>query len=360
MPRVALHSALKNLRTYEVLLTETTQEELWEHFSRFFSTYKERFSVYIDMVTEKDHEIYCKNPFLRNHWRNGSPEMLYQDKHPAPFLLDTEDGFENYDRFRLAMRDLEYCMKYLHWNDDEEYKALCKQWVEEYQEHTKLLRSAMEELARTELAAFQTAKRRWEEDDKEWILLQKSKQEHSRHHPRSYWVELFATDEWAKRRYDGIIPDNEETCEMCKSEIARKANETRLFHLRLQQEKEEDEEWLRQHKAKKELRNFIPTIQHECKLCEFQTENGEFYDLHLTSKDHVSRVRLNALRCNACSTQCTSQKAYDAHCGTAKHKKIVNDGSEKKFVCEPCNYTTDLKQRYDQHCATQKHVNKVA
>ena len=50
MPRPSLPSALKKLWTFQVVLTQTTEEDLWQHFTDKFREYSKQWDYLMNKI----------------------------------------------------------------------------------------------------------------------------------------------------------------------------------------------------------------------------------------------------------------------------------------------------------------------
>ena len=91
------------------------------------------------------------------------------------------------------------------------------------------------------------------------------------------------------------------------------------------------------------------------------TSSGSKYDIHLASKEHISKSRSKAFYCKPCETQSRSQLEHENHCNSSKHKKKTGEIVEpENYHCEPCNFTTPSKHLFKQHNEGKKHKKKMS
>ena len=62
------------------------------------------------------------------------------------------------------------------------------------------------------------------------------------------------------------------------------------------------------------------------------------------------------MRCMLCGTGEFSNKNFERHCDTQKHRNAVALAKEEKFGCDICGTGPLTKFNYDRHCDRQKHI----
>ena len=63
MPRPSLPSTLKKLWTFQVVLTQTTEEDLWQHFTDKFREYSKQWDCLMNKIEALGDEMNLNNPF---------------------------------------------------------------------------------------------------------------------------------------------------------------------------------------------------------------------------------------------------------------------------------------------------------
>ena len=319
MPRPSLPSSMKNLYTYSVVLTQTTEEDLYKHFEKDCEKCLEYYKNYVKELDALVNYVFHNNEYKvysDKYWRKQSPERKY--KNGIVILKSRDERDQDIHKSKI---DKEFRSTFEIWRDlmmcDEEFEWSKKyKWVETMLYEVQKCRTdnitLTQELNAYDTRNYETAKREYQERDKEYIEYNKKRQAHQSHRPKSYYIELFKKDKDAERFYDGIIPNDEDTCEFCIFEKQQK-----------QPEPEPEPEPVKQPQMKPIS---IPR-QHYCEVCK---------------------------------VQCRSQTEYDNHITTRKHLKQKGEIKEKTFHCELCNYTANLKQHYDTHCKSKRHQEKVS
>ena len=374
MPRQSLPSHLKNLKTYGVLLTQTTEEDLLKHLQEASKRYESHWQGYYDKLNGIVQDLHDRNPYRKHNWRKGSPERRYKNGWEwNDFAVDDDDKMKAYYWIFDIRHDLKRCGDEFKWGEKDDEIG---QWYRDFEYQVGRLISNLheteKELKWVDERNFASAKKEWETEDAEWIDYQKRLKEHQMHRSRQAWLELFARDkesqEWYIKRNGGDgIPNTDETCEFCirkkkqdeEYEARRKVEEAERLaeEERYRQEREEAE----RRKAEERQRKWaeMNAVLYTCEDCDFSTRNKWNYENHLDSKQHAHVVKQKSLFCKQCQVQCRTQMEYDHHVSTNKHKKAIGEVKEKVWRCEACDYTASLKHHYENHCKSKKHQEKV-
>lgn len=366
MPRASLPSSLKQLYTYPVLLTKTTEEELLKYFEEESQTFEERWKPFQTILTDAINELHRDNPYRRHNWRRGIPKRMFPQGH---IPTQSEEELERYEKITFLGFDLKRCDTAFHWSDTHE-------WVRDFLYKLESLRQQQNdnrtELMELDQLCFYKAQKEWEAKDADWIVNENKRKEHMGHHPREYWEELFRTDKDAERYHKGIIPDNDETCELCikfrkEREEQAKIEAEKEERRRKQEEEEREEERLAQERRERERKEREARAEQEwlerpvkkCDACNFQTRSETTWLYHCASADHVYNEKKKALYCPVCDIQCSHRLQYDAHITSNKHKKKAAGETECNLHCDLCNYTATTKGNLDIHCKSKKHQRNM-
>jgi len=361
MPRPSLPPSLKNLSTYSVVLTQTTEEDLWKHFVNSLPDYEGKMDAYYSRICDVVDNIHHNNPYENSKWRRGYVEKKYQTF--TDWFGTNEDDMRQYLDLRAFKHEFKRCVDVFEWDKDEEKRKVLNQMLYDYTRPIDRINDMESSMKETDNFKYIQSKTKWQNEDKAWIEESKKKQDHLTHRPREYYIELFAKDPLAVKYYKNTIPNNEETCEYCitqkriKQEVEEK--ERREEEEKKQRELEEQEEKSRREQERiEELRN-RPVITYTCEDCNYTSKNKYTYNDHLESKEHRHIVKQKQTFCVVCNTQCRSPFEYANHIKSAKHLKNENGENKAEYTCEPCGYTTKLKQHYDIHCVSKKHQKTV-
>ena len=374
MPRPTLPAALKMLKTMEVVLTKTTQEEIWEHFNNVFLSYDEKANYFFDILVELEENISQSNPFARASFStsqnmNNYPARKYADAE-AYKIFDKENEFERYLYLFKIKSDLERCNSSLNWDKDDEKKDQYITWVNKAYKVCEKMKWKLNSLSETEHSQYFIAKRNWENANKEQIEREKLMNDHKFHRSINYFEDLFKSDPYrAELWYRNVMPLYVSECVYCiRERETQKLREEQMFAraVQQQQEAEEDRKYRKmeeqiEREIEEEKRQELESQKHTCEMCEYTTSSGSKYDIHLASKEHISKSRSKAFYCKPCETQSRSQLEHENHCNSSKHKKKTGEIVEpENYHCEPCNFTTPSKHLFKQHNEGKKHKKKMS
>ena len=340
MPRPSLPPNLKRLETMNVLLTKTTEEEVWAHMTQFFPKYEEKMEEWIEAVFQVKTSI-NESTFARWNWLKGKPKLYYK----KACLHDVWDMSEQDMDDSLLMssyaRDVRKCRRTLKWDTDKEYEEeFGKLWSTlDYLEMR--LKGQLESLAETEEYFSFESKRAHE----------RKKIEHETHDEKMLTC-VFCVE---KARLEKAAEDAV-ALKKRRDEYEAHAKE----QARLEQEALAIEQAKKCAEAKEEerRRQAIPAIHYNCDLCKYHTIYLGCLEEHEESKEH----KLKSYFCKLCGVQSRTENEFNFHCSTAKHRtkggQVVAEQPEK-FSCEPCSYVCGSKLLWKQHCAGKKHLQKT-
>lgn len=350
---------MKEIKTYPVLLTKTDKEELKEYYTKLNQIYEARFQPYLDMVRSACDSLVTNNPYAKHNWRKGLAKRLYKTGHEWNRIKD-ENEITLYEWITYAKRDLRWCVDEFKWDD-----AWVQPTFQLIDRCMDSLNDTQRELLWRDEQLWSLAKHRWEKEDATWITRNELKKSHESHKPKSFYIELFKTDKDAEKWYDGVVPDNEDTCEFCIEE--KRIDQEREEKMRLeeeQQEQEEEELRLERRKLaeeKERQKQSVELVKQHCEVCDYTTHHGAIYQIHLTSKPHLINVKKQGLYCKTCDHQSRTEIEHAHHLSTTKHKRNtgVVAAEPDEYSCESCEYTTHCKQHYENHLKSKKHKKNV-
>jgi len=364
MPRPTLASTLKNLRTIEVLLTQTTEEELWSHFCDSFKTFErnaQRYTLEIEDATR----YVMSNPYASCSWRHGDPPREFENE-LAWIRGDLETEIKPFFYMRDFYTDLKICAKQLKWDADEEYSQQCREMLWACEKSKEQFRSDMVDLQMFDKVMYNNSRKEWYGRNPEFVEQVKLREDHRKHKTQEEWKIYFENDPDELQYYKDGIPKDDETCPLCigqalqkkmaKDSKERAEREDREDYERSKQRREEELRLADEPSSPREVRNY------ECEDCDFHTTSRTAHDLHIISANHIAVKKQKTLYCEACKTQCRTAMELAMHNNTKKHKQ-AEDGDDDKageFCCEACEYTTKIKQRYETHLKSKKHQSKVS
>lgn len=390
MVATTLPPVLKKLRTYAVLVTSTTADDLWRHFETkiralSYETTK-IFSGYDDLLMDMENA----NPYADigvNAWRSNRVNRI------STAMSDVlgEDQLESLIHFTSVASEWELCVRVLFWDTDPVRGELVRSMnavVKSFHEQTQIV----DRVSLLEEQLFGIAKKQWEQEDADWIqqsVNQKRRRtEHKSHNTEQYWRNMFAKDPDAMQFYglktnDDPVPARllrSVDCEWCETE--RKIREDREAMIaRVEAEQKEDnrrhlaeyEEKQRAEEAERAKRVGLLIAQKaveqkkqvfHCEVCDHTSRNSYDHDGHLISKRHKQRVSGEpvVLHCELCDH--TSRNAYDHknHLISKKHLQKENPAEVRPemYVCKECDFTTADGSNFAKHKKTKKHIANVA
>ena len=347
MPRKSLPSKLKNLSTVDVLVTKTSEEDLWTTFLSGVEEVTQTMEKWYGVANEVMDSYMYGNPFdnenYHHRWRN-------ENKHNRGWLgLDYDFGRphkegkwwdslrheeqEDYVNSISRQMDFEQMGYTLKWQGRPEYDAFV-----EIRKRTKLPSSFDADLKFYENKRFQEAFEAWKKTDAEWVGHHTSLQKCI-----------------ADCSFCAIQKKEREEREARYAELMKKEEQEQMEREERERsrEKQDREEW--------ERRKRISPVRYTCEVCEFSTIHDEFYKQHCKTAEHLRKEKHNSWFCVPCNHQCRSQVEHLNHLTTKKHKIAIGETEKDPdvFVCETCSFSTPTKQVYKVHCQSKKHLIAV-
>ena len=356
MPRPSLPASLKKMWTFQVVLTQTTEEELWQHFTDKFRDYENHRDYLINKIEALGDEMNLNNPFSNQSFsksRRTLPSRKYNNLNgvAVEVFLEPNDETE-WNRYLLISKlnnDLKRCGKELKWDENAKYSAQFLEWTALSEQTVWELETALSGLATTEECCYFFAKRQWEITHADEILQEKQ-------------------NEIAKSRHLGHV-DVDPECSLCIfAEKIRTIQEKEALQRAIQEQQDAAEMLLmrqEEERVERELEEERKLMEkeaakHTCETCDYTTSSGSKFDVHLASKEHTARLRSKALYCQPCETQSRSQLEHENHCNSVKHKKKVGEIVEPtEYLCDACKYTTPSKHLFKQHTNSKKHKKRT-
>jgi hypothetical protein len=377
MPRPSLPSSLKNLDTINVLLTQTTEEQLWAHVKTFFPKWEAKQEEWIEAVRAASHQI-SKDTFAKCSWRKKEPKLYYAKPCLSNICHMTEEEQEEYGLMSFFFFDLHKLKRQLEWDKEEHpYSSEFNVMLGTMEHLGNILKASLQSLSDWEASCRDIGRQAWEKRDAEWIAeearLQDVKNRHGKHrteeevrasyagHNDAYAMKRLALDLELDVGYDTA-------CELCIARDERVRREAEQEAERLRQKKEEaereaelerqDEQRLAEEEAKAQ-RPPVKIYTYSCQLCNYTTPSHYSHTEHLASREHRHREKLQTFFCSTCGVQARSQAEHDFHQASVKHRNNVSGAGEERFHCEPCEYTCGTKMLWKQHCGGKKHLLKT-
>lgn len=335
MPRVTLPSSLKNLKTYEVLLTQTTEADLRSHFNGLFALFEAGKDKYMKRISDVVGMFLDENPYANRDWKKHTPTRHYKES--FAWFGENEDEMTEYFSFSNLFADLNRIAKHYEWEelDDMKYE------MEKFNTH---ISGGQADLFQLESCRFLQAKKKFEEENKEWIEEQADMKKHKSEHPTGYTLRfqeeegnpIYLSCKYCKANYDKEIEMLRKHREYVKVTEPVAAVEVPV--------------------APVEVKPYIKPVEQVCEDCGFKSHHKSVFDYHKQEPEHKKVIQLKGWYCPCCEVQSRTEMEYKNHIQTKKHTKKAN--GETEYYCEKCDYKTLLKHLYDQHCEGKKHKEK--
>jgi hypothetical protein len=353
MPRRLVHPRLKRMVTINVNVTETTDEEIYNHLNKkieeiqpLFNEAKEKQNKMVDLV-------FNSNPYENCNWRNKLPPRIDFDEwmnHEEKWFPFIKSYFELKHDLGLYINSFEEKQ-----NDINELEYFLLKFNLNYKDEFDIY----------EKMRYDQAKKDWEIRDAEWIAEKQEKDSHYRyHHTEEQWIQIDKKikEGFFKYYYPLNIEIKNTRNSNCKYCI--KANEEdKIIEEKIKQEELKQEERNKKWFATKELerkQQLENRHLYECKICNYKTYDDNAWDTHEDSKEHKKLLELKKYYCEDCDIQSRNSMEHAIHNQTKKHKiKTGEIQIQTEYKCELCDYVTGLKQNYDKHCSTKLHKEKV-
>ena len=330
MPRSSLPSHLKNMQTMEVLLTQTTEDEVRSHIKNLFLAFENSKDKYTKRISSVVTYFSDKNPYLNHNWKKGKPNRLH--KEVGSWFGTDENERQEYSKYNSLNKDILLISKNFDWEELDDMKF-------EFEKFNSHIHTAQEDIFKLEDMCFRQSKNKFEEENKEWVEEQKEIGKHKSC--------PFSTYELRLMEDEGKSIEEHLKCKYCKInfdraiEISKKAREYEankpLINIVFEEAKVE------------EVCNVkLPELK--CEDCGYKTTNKRVFEEHFKLQSH----KLASWYCKVCEVQSRTELEHKNHITTKKHEKKVN--GEHEYICEKCNYKTLLKSLFDQHNTTKKHL----
>jgi hypothetical protein len=362
MPRASLPSKLKNFRSFEVLITQTTEDEIMAFFMEAMRDFEDKSKYYTDRIHAFLEENMKHNPYLDQDFDFHVDNISMYDWVDEKFL-----GFNS--KLNIIRRDLELCVDHL-WNEEEDEDKCrdCMDWINDIDRFTGIIKSNQDEFKLIDKVNYKNAYSTWRTKHAKRLESRSLANDHKFHHivicykdPHIEGVHYYLKD--------GVKQYFNNTCKICLQQkewyYSQVEYESMSHQEYLIQKKkyEEEQEAKRKEEEAKEAERIAELPVLTCECCGYSTKNQINFDTHLESKEHLHKEKVKKMYCATCGFQARTDIEYQFHINTNKHKKLTGQLEETKqeYHCEACNYTCVLKQHWNQHCASKKHnelVNK--
>lgn len=362
MPRPACPPALKCLRTYEVKTTQTTNEELWSHFTEEFVKFERNAYDFTGRLDRASAEFFgINNPYNECSWRRHAPDRLYQI--PFEWLCRKDDDYILVDTHFYMLKllgDLKLCVKHLEWEKDPEYCGRVGEMLEMGEKYQNEIRAGMEELKILEERKYHLARQAWYKANPVVQETRNMWAAHQSHRTPEQQIEDYERDPDCAAFYGNKIRTYDD-CTLCN----KRREEAALYKVEREERKKEiDELNARAEEIGGGLADgpFEPPElgDYNCVACKFHTQYGAVYNIHLRSADHLAIQKQKSLFCDRCNIQCRTLIEFNQHLTTKKHRHAENPDAitPQVFSCEPCGYSTTFKHVFENHLKTKRHSER--
>ena len=298
MPRASLPSGLKNIKSFEVLLTQTTVEDVWNTLLGKFKQYEKKFDSFMMKASNQFGELLDHNPY----------EDVSRIERNLEYSWLDENNASDFFAIGVLYRDFMLCDKLLMWNENKpDFNDVIYQ-LERFNSYMATTQKDIELLEQTYYAKV-INKRKKERDDKE--AAERINNPHKFHKSIHFYDIQFALNPDSKLWRDGVELERYNMVKACS----------------------------------------------KCQEAERIRIENETPDTETDSEPETkSKPKEKVWFCKDCNSHSRTQLEWDNHLQTNKHLRKTEGNTN--FVCEPCGYKTLLKHHWEQHCETQKHKDK--
>ena len=93
-----------------------------------------------------------------------------------------------------------------------------------------------------------------------------------------------------------------------------------------------------------------------CYKCEFSGRTDKEWNAHIKTEKHknIDKPKENH-HCEKCDFKARNPTEWRIHLATKKHN---SDGIKENFHCEKCGITATCRKQWDAHLATKKHIGR--
>jgi hypothetical protein len=355
MPRQSIVPSAKDIISFNVNITQTTEEQIWENLKNKLAEIHILFEEARTRQNEMVNLVFSSNPYENCNWRNKQPKRI-------EFLEWTRGENKWYDFMRSIFEikhDIKLCLDVFSWWETKPEEASELEY-----EMIKLDLDYQREFENYEKMRYMEAKKNWEIRDAVWIAEKKARDNHNLNHKSEEgWKSVEKRIKEGYWTYDDplevIIKNTRDPmCKYCieQNKFDKECEEKQRIleeHHRIS-----EEEWKLQKEVERK-RQIEERELYKCKCCEFETYDENAWDKHEDSKQHKKLLELKKIFCESCEVQCRNQTEFSIHIQTKKHK-IATGKIQKQvdFKCEGCDYITQLKQNFEKHLLTKSHIEK--
>lgn len=352
MPRTTLPRCLLKLDTMEVCITKTTEEQIWTHLQNIIVGLEDTIDKYDNRLNDVVNLYFHSNPYDKytiKDWRDDRPRMKYSYDKSLWLTEMGEEYAKGYSRMWDIITDVRICSRAF------------PDWEERLSDIIEVIENVRfdtDELIMWERIRYDQSKKKYEEEDAEFIAERRLLRNHRDGHLTR---EKFLTDEWWRVvAYENKEPEYWKTCKWCIQQ------EKMLQDIKDAEKEEErkNQEMIQRYEEKmrkEQAERIANTHYYTCEVCDYRTTNIDSYERHTESKEHKVKQNHKDWFCECCNIQSRSKNEHEFHLKTTKHQQnagLVSEVKEAtKYVCECCEYETSRKDLYNRHLSSKKHTD---
>jgi hypothetical protein len=359
MPRPSLPPSMKKFCSFELLLTSTTEADIWDFFVTEMNTFEEKYDIFYAKKEAFINEINTTNPYLDCSFKSSVDRI-----HGLDWLGENTEPYLAFSRkYRNLARDMELCSRVLKWEEAEDKQPMLNDWTFEIGKQMDLLKDTSE-LEHIDTINYRNAHNDWKKKNSKFLELEAEAVAHrfcnnaicypEPHHEGEHFYMMGATKQYFNKKCNLCLSGQKsyyETVEYEKMQEEEQAKKNAEYKKMMDERKAEE-------KSKFELlKENNPIIKYECKECSFSTNYRYEMTVHNNTKEHANKIKLKSWFCELCKSQSRSEVEWKHHTTTKKHKIAIGELEAEPDVynCEKCKYTTPLKGNWLRHLSSKSH-----
>jgi hypothetical protein len=343
MPRASLPPILKNLRLFDVVLTQHTEEDLLAYYYKELPEFER---IGYKILNRKDTfigKLMDTNPYAKVNWKSATlPEKIDFD------WAEGHDGLEDKLVWLLKFRqDINLLDRAFKWEETNEgFRSM----MYDVEKLTSQNNQCDLDFTTLNAAKYKSSYETWKKENHAYLEAQNLAHEHEQgQHTMKYWEQALPSEH--PDFFIQYIKPKVEKCKACINAIQADLDRIELEKMKKAESKVEPRVQPVEVESPKAPRMELP-----CNLCKIVVHSKGAYDAHCKTHEHLMKARY----CACCETQCRTNVEYENHMNSKKHK--VRSGEIEQpteFRCEACDYTTGTKFNYERHCKSGPHLLKT-
>lgn len=355
MPRSTLPNVLSKMETMEVLITQTTEEEILEHMKKEVVGLEDSINMYKKHLNDLVNKYFYTNPYDKydiQDWRNNRPIRKYKHDSLRWLTEQGEDFMTGFFHMLKVINDVKRCVKaFPEWETT----------FEDVMDIIPFVSFDIDELIANESIRYFESKKKYETEDAEFLNERKLSFDHREFHVNR---QKYQTDDFTRN----VLCNKKEpvywtTCKLCIMEEQRRKDLIEAEQNEIQRIEEDRIRWNEEQKQKRLKKKEEEKVEtYICECCNYKTTNYDAYDRHLETKEHKVKQNHADWFCKCCNIQSRSKNEHDFHLKSNKHQKNVNGNSSDKpemYICKCCEYETPRKDLYNRHLLSKTHIKKA-